>query len=448
MLRGSSGSSTGTSTSDAQISQSDEGDLEGGGAIRPEAGSIDGELSDPFPALAEQYKEQWQARRSAGETPEEGPVVLFLVGKMGSGKSTVGNLLMGDTSCFEHGRRAGAVTERCRVAATFPAAPPAAAGSTTTTTTTSGSSSSSSSSSNSNNNNININDDDAARIVVNEARRQRGLMVVDTPGFGDPSRSATSILSEIAFMVEKADQAFKPLGAQMIHGNSSVDTGGSNVVTKPWEVSYGVVVVLGCHTRLSLEDLDCVRSLRAVFGSAYLGQCATVVFTHADLLVPEYTLPAAPAMSQPPPPPPPTTSTAEAEEHRKRPGAFLGSRPGVGGGLGEYLGTAGPVTAAAKGSSSGGGEAAAAEQLGLAEARDLLSFARGGVLACTATDAQSASEAAAVLEAAIAAAKGPIPPRPRGKKARRLRQANRAEIERKARQQGEQEAAGGGCVLL
>ena len=261
--------------------------------------------------------------------------------------------------------------------------------------------------------------------MLETARRRRGLMVVDTPGFGDPARTATSILSEIAWMAERADGAFRGLGAQL----RGQDT--------RWQVSYGVLVVLGCHTRLSLEDLDCVRSLRAVFGSAYLGQCASVVFTHGDLLDPEYALP-----SQPPQPPAAAAvaaagDAATAPAAKVRPGHGLGSRPGVGGGLGQYL-------------SPGTSPAGEGDTDGLADACDLLSFARGGVLACTATDACSDQEAAKLLAAAIPACKGPLPPRPRGKKARRLRQARNAEKEKKAQQQqqGGDDGAPGGCVLL
>ncbi len=43
------------------------------------------------------------------------------------------------------------------------------------------------------------------------------------------------------------------------------------------------MVVLGCHARVTDEDLSTLRNLNLVFGTAYM-QRAVIVFTHGDLL--------------------------------------------------------------------------------------------------------------------------------------------------------------------
>ena len=133
------------------------------------------------------------------------PLVLILVGKMGTGKSTLGNFLLGQ-STFESRRSAKAVTEHCRLSTNFGPGclPPAAP-----------------------------------------------LVVLDTPGFGDPERPTATLLADIKELAEGCAAALQQ--APLAPGSG-----------RP---RFCVVVVLGCHSRISEEDLGTIRALYHCFGT-------------------------------------------------------------------------------------------------------------------------------------------------------------------------------------
>jgi len=139
-----------------------------------------------------------------GETPP-GPLVVILLGKTGNGKSAVGNLLIGRDEFLSQAGM-GSVTQ------------------------------------------------DSARALGNWKGEQ--LIVLDTPGLGDPSTTSQITRSKI----EAGIAAAACPGAR-----------------------YALVLVFGLHQRVTAEDVDLIANLELMFGRNMMSS-AVAVWTHGALL--------------------------------------------------------------------------------------------------------------------------------------------------------------------
>jgi len=140
------------------------------------------------------------------EIPDENaPLILVLLGKTGNGKSATGNLLVGrDVFLSQPG--VGSVTqESTRAVGTWKGNP---------------------------------------------------LIVLDTPGLGDPNHTSHSIQSKIEA------------------GITAASTPGAR---------FALVLVFGLHLRVTVEDVETISSLEMMFGKNMMSS-AVAVWTHGALL--------------------------------------------------------------------------------------------------------------------------------------------------------------------
>lgn len=148
-----------------------------------------------------------------------GTLVLMLVGKCGAGKSSTANNLLGKP-LFESKRSASSVTQQCQIG--------------------------------------------TAEVQVPSSQVPVGtpLVVVDTPGLGDPHTTLQVLCAEMRSTMDAIEKCFKTVGA---------------------EVRFANVLVLGVHGRITDDDLQAIQALKYVFGWRYLSS-TIVVWTHGDLL--------------------------------------------------------------------------------------------------------------------------------------------------------------------
>lgn len=176
-------------------------------AVTPHSGAAEVLMDDDIeagPAIADAAKP-----RAPAVDPEMLPLVLVLVGRMGVGKSSTANSLLSlPEGCrFEARHSAAAVTGACRGEVGF------AFG--------------------------------------------REVLVLDTPGFGDPTKPIEEVFKEI----RRGITEMTPAGALLCP-----------------------LIVLGLQGRVGEEDFEMIEGLRhQVFGQAML-TTALVVWTHADAL--------------------------------------------------------------------------------------------------------------------------------------------------------------------
>jgi len=169
------------------------------------------------------FVEAIQAAAEPSSAPVR-PLVIFLVGRMGSGKSSTANLVCGEP-LFVARRSVAAVTYEC-----------------------------------------------TAQVLASESQGgshpsplARPVIVVDTPGIGDPNQSIAHIFSSI---VEKADWIDKELAR-----------------CPKIQAEFAIMLVLGVNTRVTDADLQSWWALKHVFGPRWLAS-SVIVWTHGDLLGP------------------------------------------------------------------------------------------------------------------------------------------------------------------
>jgi hypothetical protein len=199
------------------------------GIIGTDVGIEIGSIGEGVPATSAMHDESVVSFVEAVQVAEPSsapvrPLVMFLVGRMGSGKSSTANLICGE-ALFLARRSVAAVTGEC---ATRVLAPESQAGS-------------------------------------HPSPLARPVIVVDTPGIGDPGRSIADIFSSI---VEKAAWIEKELA-----------------FCPKIVADFAIVLVLGVNTRVTDTDLQSWWALKHVFGSRWLAS-TVIVWTHGDLLGP------------------------------------------------------------------------------------------------------------------------------------------------------------------
>ena len=174
---------------------------------------------------------------SEGASPAR-PLVLVLLGKMGQGKSSTANSILGHAA-FETRRAAASVTNSCAVETLSPYAAAERMPTDPMAVLRGGGSSA-------------------------DAQRARGLVVIDTPGLGDPSKPEATNYHAIMSTLDMTEKKLAGLG------------GGQGP-------EFAFILTLGVQNRIGSSELNELIALRSVFGQRMWSR-SVVAFTHGDLL--------------------------------------------------------------------------------------------------------------------------------------------------------------------
>ena len=188
--------------------------------------------------------ERADAEGAADSVAPARPLVLVLLGKMGQGKSSTANSILGHAA-FETRRAAASVTNSCAVETLSPYAA------------------------------VERMPTDPMAVLRGGggggggggdagSARSRGLVVIDTPGLGDPSKHEATTYHAIMSVLDMTEKTLGSLG------------GGEGP-------EFAFVLTLGVHNRIGSSELNELIALRSVFGGRMWSR-STVVFTHGDLL--------------------------------------------------------------------------------------------------------------------------------------------------------------------